>query len=46
MKQITIDIDDTVYALLEVLTKGDYAPLSVEDVVSKLVDQTIASARH
>lgn len=38
MKQITIDIDDTVYALLEVLTKGEYGQPSIEDVVSKLID--------
>ena len=39
MKRITIDIDDTIHALLEVLTKGEYAPQSVEDVVLKLIDQ-------
>lgn len=38
MKRITIDIDATVYALLEVLTRGESAPQSVEDVVLKLID--------
>ena len=38
MKQITIDVADTVVALLEVLTKGECAPQSVEDVVLKLID--------
>ncbi len=37
-RRITIDMDDTVAALLEVLTHGEYAPQSVEDVVSKLID--------
>jgi len=38
MKTIAIDIDETVYALLEVLTRGQYGPDSVADVVAKLVD--------
>ena len=38
MKRIALDIDDTVYALLEVLTHGKYAPQSVEDVVLELID--------
>lgn len=38
MKTIAIDVDETVYALLEVLTHGEYAPRSVEDAVLKLID--------
>lgn len=38
MKRIAVDINDTAYALLEVLTHGEYAPQSVEDVVLKLID--------
>ena len=38
MRRITIDIDDTLYALLEVLTHGEYAAASVDDVVLKLID--------
>jgi hypothetical protein len=38
VKPITIEVDDTVYTLLEVLTTGAYAPSSVEDVVSTLID--------
>jgi len=38
LRQLTIEVDDTVYALLEVLTNGEYAPESVEDVVLKLID--------
>jgi hypothetical protein len=37
IKTIAIDIDDTVYALLGVLTEGECAPGSVEDVVLKLI---------
>lgn len=37
-KRITIDIDDTVYELLEVLTHGEYAPESVEAVIGQLID--------
>lgn len=37
-KRITIEVDDTVYALLEVLTRGDYTPDSVEGVISQLID--------
>lgn len=36
--RISIDIDETVYALLEVLTTGEFVPGSVEDVVVKLID--------
>jgi hypothetical protein len=38
MKRIIIDVDDTVYALLEVLTRGAYALPSVEAVVVELID--------
>ena len=38
MKRIAIELEDTVVALLEVLTCGPYAPQLVEDVVSKLID--------
>jgi hypothetical protein len=38
MPKITIEISDTVHQLLEALTKGDYAPRTVEGVVTKLVD--------
>jgi hypothetical protein len=38
MKTIAIEMDDTVYALLEVLTRGRYGRESVEDVVLKLID--------
>ena len=41
MQKITIEVSDTVHQLLEVLTKGDYAPKTVEDVVVKLVDQAL-----
>ncbi len=38
MKTIAINVDETVYALLEVLTRGEYAPDSVEGVVLELID--------
>lgn len=38
MKTITVKVSDEVYALLEVLTKGEYAPESVEGVVLQLID--------
>jgi hypothetical protein len=38
LKTIAVELNDTVYALLEALTKGAYAPASVDDVVLKLVD--------
>jgi hypothetical protein len=38
MKRIAIEADRTAYALLEVLTRGAWAPRSVEDVVSALID--------
>lgn len=37
-RKITIEVSDTVYHLLEVLTKGEYAPKTVEDVVATLID--------
>jgi hypothetical protein len=37
-KRITVDIDNTVYALLEALTRGAYAAESVEDVILRLID--------
>jgi hypothetical protein len=38
-RKITVEVSATVYELLEVLTQGDFpAALSVEDVVSKLID--------
>jgi len=38
MPKITIEVSDVVYGLLEVLTKGDGAPKTVEGVVLTLVD--------
>lgn len=38
MRTITIEVDDTVFSLLQVLTKGQYAPKTVEDVVLQLID--------
>jgi hypothetical protein len=38
MKTLTIQIDDTIYALLEVLTRGECAPASVEEIVARLID--------
>jgi hypothetical protein len=35
---MTIDVDDAVYALLEVLTHGADAPDSVEGVICQLID--------
>lgn len=37
-EKITINVDDSVYALLEVLTHGAYAPDSVEGVILQLID--------
>ena len=37
-KRITIEMEDTVYELLEALTRGAYAPASVEGVVFELID--------
>jgi hypothetical protein len=37
-RRMTIEVEDTVYALLEVLTQGAYAPDSVEGVVLELID--------
>jgi hypothetical protein len=37
-KLITIDVSAKVYELLEVLTKGEYAPESVEGVILRLID--------
>jgi len=39
-KRITIEIDDIVYGLLEVLTRGRYGAASVEAVVHQLIDHT------
>jgi hypothetical protein len=38
MPTITIEVSDVVYQLLQVLTKGEHAPRSVEEVVTILVD--------
>jgi hypothetical protein len=38
MKQITLEIDDTVYSLLEVLTIGKYSPNTVQGVIEQLID--------
>ena len=38
MKTLTIEIDETAYALLEVLTRGEYGPDSVEGVLLELAD--------
>ena len=37
-KRITVDVDDRVYALLEVLTYGESTADSVEGVVFELID--------
>jgi hypothetical protein len=39
-KKVTIEIDEIVYRLLEVLTCGRYAPVSVENVIEQLIDHT------
>jgi hypothetical protein len=38
MKRIAIDVDETVYGLLEVLTRGPYGPESVKSVIHELID--------
>lgn len=38
MKTITVEVSDEIYSLLKVLTKGQYAPESVEGVVLELID--------
>ncbi len=38
MPTITVEVDATVYGLLQVLTKGQHAPKTVEDVVLQLID--------
>jgi hypothetical protein len=38
-KTITIEVDESIYGLLEVLTHGEYAPDSVEGVVLQLIDR-------
>jgi hypothetical protein len=38
MKRITITVNETTYALLEVLTKGQHTPPNVTEVVEKLID--------
>lgn len=40
MKAITIELDEIVYGLLEVLTRSRYGPESVEAVVDQLIDHT------
>jgi hypothetical protein len=37
-KWITVEVSDVVYELLEVLTKGEYGPKTVEGVVLELID--------
>jgi hypothetical protein len=37
-RRITIEVSAKVYELLEVLTKGEYAPESVEAVILALID--------
>ena len=40
MKTVTLELDDTVYTLLEVLTRGESAPQdTVEGVIYELIDQ-------
>ena len=39
MKTVTLELDDTVYTLLEVLTRGESAPQdTVEGVIYELID--------
>ena len=39
MKTVTLELDDIVYSLLEVLTRGEAAPVpDVEGVIKKLID--------
>ena len=38
MRTITLELDDTVYQLLEVLTRGEHGPHSVDAVVGQLID--------
>lgn len=37
-RRITIELDPIPYRLLEALTRGEYAPQSVEEVVERLLD--------
>jgi len=37
-RTITVEVDEIAYKLLEVLTKGQHAPKTVEDVVEQLID--------
>ncbi len=37
-RTITVEVSEVVYSLLEVLTEGEYAPSTVEEVVSELID--------
>jgi hypothetical protein len=37
-KRITIELNDAIYGLLEVLTYGEYGPDSVKGVVMELID--------
>jgi hypothetical protein len=38
MPKITVEVDETVYQLLQVLTKGECCPGTVEGVVLELID--------
>ena len=38
MKTVTVEIDETAYALLQVLTRGESGPDSVEGVLLELAD--------
>ena len=38
MRAVTIEVDETFYALLEVLTRAKYGPDSVEGVLLELAD--------
>ena len=43
MKTVTLELDDTVYTLLEVLTRGESAPQrTVEGVIYELIDHALA----
>src|SRR6266516_2765413 len=37
-KKITLELNETVYHLIEVLTLAEYAPQTVEGVIYKLID--------
>jgi hypothetical protein len=38
MKTVTLQISDTVYALLQVLTRPEHGPATVEGVIHQLID--------